>query len=391
MRRAAGCGRGVLVLSLTGFLGSLSYSIVKPGLAYQARYGFNALAVHVSMIAVGFMLARGLAAFIAGVVSDRGVVGRGLMVTIGLAGLAVVMASYSLAGGVYELITLSLLHGVFSGMTWPSVHALVSSYSPAGSRNYCMGVYFAAAGLGSSVGYLVYGLTGLDPARLLVLGSLVQAAAWPLVAFLGGGLTSSRTQASKTPGVLAKPLLVSLSNGLVVGLSSEILYLTLWEVQGLSPGYLGLVLSIASLSSITLTPLAGRLADKLGEERVILYMMVVASSSLALIPLRMGWATVFVVTALLTSSSSITSLSRSYAGGVSSLVGTSIGLVNAVSNLGSVASPLYAGLVYDSFKARVPVAGLEYDLSAGGYFVTSLVSAVLTLLLARGVVGRARG
>jgi MFS family permease len=406
------------ILFVTVFLDLLGFGIVVPFLAYYVE-SFGAKASTVGLLMSAFSLAQFLFAPVWGRLSDR--VGRRPIILVGLLGSAIGFTLFGLAGSLPLLFIGRIVAGV-SGATIPTAQAYIADSTSAENRAKGMGLIGAAFGLGFIIGPALGGLladASVPLSRLLPAGTLsvllrenpyalpsLAAAALSALNFIAASFflpeslppeLRAKAQARKRAGrfaALREGLASDRLRGLVLigfiyvtGFAMmETTFTLLVEHRlgvGASPmahaqlvrrvGYVFAL--IGGIATIMQAGLAGRLARRFGEERMLFAGIVAAAAAFALLPLSTSWAGFYLCSALLAFASGLTN--PSYASLVSRAAhadaqGGTLGVSQSAASLSRVVGPFLAGVLFQRVAPGAP-----YAVAAALAVVAAVVAARL--------------
>lgn len=374
---------------LAVFLAAAAFSMIRPVLAYRARYDLMATGFEVSMLATGFMVARALSSPAAGYAGDRVRGFRGRMVKGALASFPLLTLGYAWAPSPWILVALRSAAGFTAGIAWPGMQTIVAENAPGERRATYLGLYFATGNLGFSLGYGLYGHLPLTRVEYFYLAAAMQTAtiflllpesfAEPLLRGVGwgGGL----------PALWL--MLASFAGGFTLGTSTEVTYVYLRELHGVGKALLGDALLVGSLLGAASTLLSGRLADRLGEYRAISLILLSTTLGLVLLPLNHRLAALAGMVLIMAAGRALLPATRSMATVlIPGLAGTLVGLSNTLSNLGSAASPSIAGIIYDNLSGTLSLGPLQLLLKAS-YTLPAVALNLAVILLGPLMVKRA--
>ncbi|MET1127805.1 MAG: MFS transporter [Thermoproteota archaeon] len=391
------CSRTVAATSLAVVvLAAAAFSAARPAVAFLARMQ-GASMVMVSTLTSAFTAARATSAAIGGYLSDRRPKARIEVARFALAGFAAVVFAMYVFHSPLQLVLLMAAWGVLSGVYWPTLQVLVGlAGSLVGRPGLYTGLYFATSGLGSALGYQLYGLLKLPHEEMLLASALLHAAA-AVTAFSGftraaalcrsarslvGGPVSG---ARERRGLLLEPqtvwvLLASFVTGTSLGVTAEFMYVYLGEVQGLERGRLGSVLAAASALSILSAALAGRAADRFGLVATLRTVLLVNAAGFLMLASVSPAAAVVGVVVAFSAQRALMPLTRTVmAASSSGTVGTVVGASNTVSSLGASIAPLLAGALYERAESlESAVFGLY--LKGAAFIVVAALSLVVAAL-----------
>ncbi len=350
---------------LAVLLAAAAFSMIRPVLAYRARYDLAATGFEVSMLATGFMVARALSSPAAGYLGDRVRGSRGLMVKAALGSFPIITLGYAYAPDPWVLVGLRGLAGFSAGVAWPGMQTIVAGSAPGDRRASVLGLYFAVGNLGFSVGYGLYGHLPLSRVEYFYLAAAMQAGTFLLLA--GERLAEAPGRAVGWGGGLpaAWLMLASFAGGFTLGTVSEVTYVYLRELHGVGKALLGNTLLAGSLLGAASTLLGGRLADRLGEYRAINLTLLATTLGLLLLPLSWTPAALAGMVLIMATARALLPATRSMATTlIPGLAGTLVGLSNTLSNLGSATSPTIAGIIYDYLSGALQIGPLQILLKA---------------------------
>ncbi|WP_159881366.1 MFS transporter [Paenibacillus puerhi] len=220
--------------------------------------------------------------------------GRKVMLLRSGFGMAIVMTLMGFAGTAWHLLLLRMLNGTISGFV-PAAVALMSANTPRERMGFAMGTLQSGAVAGSILGPFIGGLmaawVGFRPIFFITGGTLFAASL--LVAWLVKETFDAKEAASKP-----KQSMLSSFNELRLTRQLPSLYavtfliqFSLLSVQPLLPlfvqklhgqdamiaFYAGLVGSVTGFSNMAAAPVLGRVADRIGPERILFVCLIGAA------------------------------------------------------------------------------------------------------------------
>ncbi|KIL39770.1 multidrug transporter [Gordoniibacillus kamchatkensis] len=257
----------------------------------------HAVAMWAGFIFAGNFVTSFLAQPIWGNLSDR--YGRKVMLLRSGFGMAVVIALMGLATHPWQLLLLRLVNGTISGYS-PAAVALMSSNTPRNKMGFAMGTLQSGSVAGSILGPFLGGLladwigyryifyvTGALLFSASVLSMLLvkekfnpeEAARQPKVSTLEG--LSQLRHIPQLPALYTVTFLIQFSMLSVMPL------IPLFVEKLVGPSeqiafFAGLVSSVTGFSNMLAAPLLGKLADRIGHERVLRIALI--GSSVAFVP-----------------------------------------------------------------------------------------------------------
>ncbi len=383
------------------FLAGLGAGLSRLALARLLRYGLGESVLVTSSLTSWFMAARVVSALLGGVGSDLRPGLYRVLMSLPMAGIAAIV--YVIAGlrDAAAVLLLNAAWGFLSGLVWPVTQAATSL--AAGARaGTAMGVYFASAFLGVTIGQGLYGVLPLGDAAAVRFSSLFFAAASASLAAAASLLPQGLL---RRPGRGARGLLAAIRDALrgpaawlllaafAVGYSSgmlrEFLYVYLGEAYGLTRRDLSAVLAAAGLAALPLTVLVGRLAEKRGAAPVLYGVLVVGAAGLAVLALPAGTAGAF-AGVMLSNLATRTSLplTRNAVFLGTSAAATLVAASNVLNNLGQVTGPLVAGALYDALHGERILGAIP---GSGTPFLTAAALYLLVLALYPSMAQRRQG
>jgi MFS family permease len=240
----------------------------------RALYGrsIGATGVEIGLMASSFLLAGFLAAPLIGRLTDR--LGAGNVLWVGLLGHALLVLAYIPAQDPILLIGLRALEGIAAAAAYPPARALMNRLAPATRQGEALGMLASAqtAGilLGPVIGVLLASQSGYNAAFAL---ASLPLALGVIVAFFflprraSGGATATDAALESWRIAFTRPLTLTYALQLLLGMSGGVI-ITIWSLymadRGASLPLIGLSYTTYALPSMLLTPLAGRVSDRVG-------------------------------------------------------------------------------------------------------------------------------
>ena len=289
--------RNLIVCVFGSFTTLVSLTLLLPFLpVYVEELGVrqNAAIVWWSGLAFGAtFLGTGLTAPLWGYLSDR--YGRKPMLVRAAIGMAIVMPLIGCAHNVYELTLLRLLAGVIGGYASSST-LLVATQTPVDKSGWALGILSTGALAGTLTGPLIGGLLpGLIGIRhtFFATGAMIAVAALLTIVLVKENFVPRPRSSNAATPAATKHL------RLIVGAMFATAMLVLFANMSIEPiitVYLqdihadrshvvldaGIVMAASALGSIIMAAPLGRLADRIGGWRVIVYCL--AAAGLLMIP-----------------------------------------------------------------------------------------------------------
>lgn len=277
----------LFVVAIAIFTDMLIYGLVVPILpGYASSLG-------VSQTAIGFLFSSyAITLFIAtpifGLLSDR--IGRRGPMLWGLLGLAAATILFSFANSYMLLIVARALQGVAAAVTWTSGLALLADLYPPEERGKAMGIALSgqAAGtlLGSTVGGWFYELGGYQAPFLFAAGLALFDGVLRLI--LLRDIPSSKSENYLSPfKVMRDRRLLIIAGVVIIGASvpsvlEPTLPIHLQKHFNITPGYIGLLFAVPTLSYGLLAPVIGTFSIRIGHIKTIIIGLIMVSISLPL-------------------------------------------------------------------------------------------------------------
>ncbi|MHA6309892.1 MFS transporter [Pantoea sp. S-LA4] len=296
--------------------------------------------------------------------------GRKLMLIRASLGMAIAMSLIGMATAPWQLVALRLLAGLLGGYASGST-ILVAAQTPKGQTGWALGILSSGIMAGNVVGPL---LGGVLPPLIGIRQTFWLTGAVIFLAFLATTFllkeqprAAASPRENSAPAPAATPVnqrrvwLMWLSGMLLIFATMSIEpIITLYVGEFVSGNHqitrvAGLAMSAAALGTVIAAPRLGRLADRVGHERVLTAGLVV--SALLLIPqafITAAWQLVLLRflmgMALGGLLPCITAIIRHSVPG--SQVGRMLGYSTSAQYIGQVTGPLFGGLVGGSFGMR---------------------------------------
>ncbi len=324
-----------------------------------------------------------------GALSDRW--GRRLWLIVGTTFFIGMPFLYRFVQTPEQLFAIRLIHGLATAIYGPVTLAYVAALSKE-RRAERLGWFAMARNAGYIVGpatagwlllvmstvsvFTVVGLLScLAMVPVLLLPESVQANSSPRIAF-GKQIARALVVGAKTPAVW---LAGSLEASVYFSLYTLKTFLPISALaSGVSVGLIGVFFAVQQATHMVLSPLGGRISDRLGYSRGIAIGMVLQAAALLILSLGSAGLTLLMSGLLLGAAqalvlpSTIALVSRSVD---STSVATGMGLVGSLRNGGKVAGPTFAGvlIVWLSFAQTLQLIGWALILGALGLSIGSYI------------------
>jgi multidrug resistance protein len=273
MRRPAAPTAALLVTALAFHVDTLLYYLLVPLLPRYARE-LDLNPMKVGILFGSYAVALLLATFPVAVLTDR--YGRRAPMLWGLAGLAVTTLVFAVSKQYWLLVLARFLQGAAGAATWLPGMALLADHFPAETRGRAMGTAFAAANLGVLVGPSLSGFLDqhAGPSAPFLFGACLVALDAAGRVFLLPGKEGDRGPRLPFRQLLSNPVIRLFAGAMALGsglwaLLESTLPLDMDHRLGLSPFQIGLCFTAAALAHTFMSPLMGRLSDRIGRVKVL--------------------------------------------------------------------------------------------------------------------------
>ncbi len=362
-------------------LAELGFATVVPLLPLYLTERLGASVRLVGVVVAAFALVETIFKTAWGSVADK--IGRRPLIIAGLLVSSLAPLLMSVLRSPVLFVPLRLVDGVGSSALWPAASAILADTTPSDRRATAMGTLnmFFLAGLacGPALGLFVAGLshsyvTGFYLASALMLLAAVLA----LVALrdvAGSHLTPPATAVVGYHGMVPNPHLAEvvestrLSPLLVVmlgvafvqmfgaGLLAPILAIYAKRIVGLSEHLIGVLFLLLVLSVAVASVPAGRLADRWGKRKAVMWGMLLGSAGMWFLPVTprldvLGVAAVLLGVGYALSSPAWHALVSELA--PPGRVGFAMGAAQTAEGLGLVLGPLLGGVLWDVGGHQAP-------------------------------------
>ncbi len=431
----------VLVLALDAMLIMLGFGIVAPSMAFYliALEGgltqppgpgyivpaevVASFSLILGVMMAGFMGTRTLLARFWGGYSDRH--GRKPIIIIGLIGYFILLILFGLAQNWVDMLLIRALQGVVSAMVWPTAEAALMDIVGPERRGEGLGLYMMVSGLGFILGPGVGGMLYNFCRDILLLpvpevfrvpyfvGALIIIPAIILTAIIlketsPGKLEDIKeieqvslpeeepitpmhqesSESEMTPKVrrmIHAIYLMSLFNGIAMGLGMPIFQLFLMSKITTDIGLIGLVISGAGAVGMLFSIPAGRYADRKGRKGLAVWGAVGSRISLGILPLT---TTLVQTSAVWVGQSAAMSSSQPAMRAIQAdvvpwnLRGKMFGTIQAFFNAGATIGPIVGGALFAYFSLVVfPVGPFILDGLVVPFWIASVLGLIGAFLL----------
>lgn len=412
--------RNVNLLATLDMIISLGFGLIMPLFPLYLKFlagGTAEVGLQVGILFSSFVLTRALLAAPFGNLSDR--LGRKKIILIGSVLYAVLAILFTIPEDWYGLVFVRAFQGVASAMVWPVSEALVIDSTPPHMRGASMGKLVMGANLGMVIGPFAGG--ALYGIAFYTLGfSEGDSYRFPfyftsILALVGAVLTwryvtdaiaphEHKTKLSfrallKPQGVDAqglKNLRVLYANAAMEGFAISgigplmVLFLT-FKFPDLEVATIPLIVGLAMGLGVMIAYPSGRLADRIGKKKLFVVGGYVSFVGTILIPY--GWALAPVILFLTMRSMAFQvaspALRALQADNVPEEIrGRLIGMLESMSNIGSVMGAPVGGLLWDyyhetSFSTPIALDGTVIPFLVSGALGIFTVTLVLLMLRER--------
>jgi len=364
MRRHNLLKKPLLIFYSIAGIGMLGHGLFRPILPIFARR-VGATGLEVGLLTSGFMLARAITSFLIGKTID--VTGkRKIFVQLGFFAVFIITFSYFFMNSYYGLLFLRFCQGICSGLMWPATQIMVAENAEKGYRARAMSLYQITGRFGALLSRALLSLILLITANI-GLGELSSFRVVFLVAgvilFMGfiEVLLVPEQKKKKAEKRIGKPpysiFLLGFVFGAMIALAPlSLVYLNEYYTISL----IGIAILLLCLDVITMLAMYGSsyLTDRITVKKSLWVIIIPCFIAALCLPFAYNFL-VFVVLYFIMrmAISSFLPIARAYATSVDPEVGSNIGTLNMVSNLGSVIGPIVAGLIYDALPGAFKIAG----------------------------------
>ncbi|OGS55584.1 MAG: hypothetical protein A3K60_07745 [Euryarchaeota archaeon RBG_19FT_COMBO_56_21] len=412
--------RNVNLLATLDMIISLGFGLIMPLFPLYLKYlagGTAEVGLQVGILFSSFVLTRALLAAPFGNLSDR--LGRKRIILIGSILYAVLAILFTIPEDWYGLVFVRAFQGVASAMVWPVSEALVIDSTPAHMRGASMGKLVMGANLGMVIGpfaggalyalaYYTLGFSEGDSYRFPFYFTSVLAliGAFLTWRYVTDAVAPHEQKTKLSFRALLKPhgldaqglrnLRVLYANAAMEGFAISgigplmVLFLT-FKFPDLEVATIPLLVGLAMGLGVMVAYPSGRLADRIGKKKLFVVGGYVSFMGTILIPY--GWALAPVILFLTMRSMAFQvaspALRALQADNVPEEIrGRLIGMLESMSNFGSVMGAPVGGLLWDyyhdtDFGMPFPVDGTMIPFLVSGALGILTVTLVLLLLRER--------
>lgn len=366
-------------------MAELGFATVIPLLPLYLKERLGASATLVGVVVATFAAVETVFKTTWGSLADR--IGRRPVIVWGLLLSSTAPVIMTLLRSAWLFVPLRLIDGMGSAALWPAAAAMIADRTEDEQRATAMGTlnmfFLSGLALGPSLGLFVSGFLGgytwgFYLASTLLLGAAALAALTfrdgerhaPARHQPPGAWAHGIFQGIRRSPLLLAMLLVAFVQMFGVGLLAPILVIYAHEVVQLSDQLIGTLFLVMVLAVAIASVPGGRLADRVGRPRTVVWGMALASAGMWLLPLAgRGNLLVLGVAALLLGGSYAVSspawlalMSEAAPRGSTGMV---LGAFETAQGAGLVIGPLLGGVLYDGVGPQVPFVASAALLTVG--------------------------
>jgi MFS family permease len=384
--RRPAADRGLLRIAAIVGTAELGFATVIPLLPLYLKERLGASATLVGVVVATFAAVETVFKTTWGSLADR--VGRRPVIVGGLLLASTAPVMMTLLRSAWLFVPLRVIDGMGSAALWPAAAALIADRTEGGRRATAMGTlnmfFLSGLALGPSLGLFVSGFLGGYAWGFYLASGLLLGAAGLAALFFRGGEPHPQARRPQPPGawasgfirgirrspLLSSMLLVAFVQMFGVGLLAPILVIYAHEVVQLSDQLIGTLFLVMVLAVAMASVPGGRMADRIGRPRTVLWGMAMASAGMWLLPFagRGNLPVLGVAALLLGGSYAISSpawlalMSEAAPRGSTGMV---MGASETAQGAGLVIGPLLGGTLYDGFGPQAPFVASAALLTAG--------------------------
>ncbi len=382
---ARGISRGLVRVAAIVGMAELGFATVIPLLPLYLKERLGASATLVGVVVATFAAVETVFKTTWGSLADR--IGRRPVIVWGLFLSSTAPVIMTLLHSAWLFVPLRLIDGMGSAALWPAAAAMMADRTEDEQRATAMGTlnmfFLSGLAFGPSLGLFVSGfLGGYTWGFYLASALLFGAAALAALTFRDGERHAPARhqppgawahgifQGIRRSPLLLAMLLVAFVQMFGVGLLAPILVIYAHEVVQLSDQLIGTLFLVMVLAVAIASVPGGRLADRVGRPRAVVWGMALASAGMWLLPLAgRGNLLVLGVAALLLGGSYAVSspawlalMSEAAPRGSTGMV---LGASETAQGAGLVIGPLLGGVLYDGVGPQAPFVASAALLTVG--------------------------
>ncbi len=389
--------RNIFILILLAFFGAIGISLIRPILPIFARR-MGATGFAVGGLTSGFMLARAIMAYVCGKYSDR-IGQRKLFLPIGFFAYIISCVFLFFSRSYADVLIISICQGAFSGMIWPMAQVVAIESSMQAFKTRALSFYFASGNAGMTIGnallggaiifiMALFGTGENDAFRIIFILSGAIYVICFLISFFIREVKTEKTikqmsreqKAVKDHGAFISVVILGFLIGIIPGLVRSIMVLYLNEQFLVSTENIAFILMTLSLAGFFSMLIFSYFSDKKGTLKVLIVVCFMTGFAALIIPMINNvWVVIVFLVIVGTGARSFTPISRSSMSEFGDgQLGRNIGLINTVSNLGSVVGPLAGGLLYDHFPR--PFLFVNLNVSIFSFVGISILFSLIVMI-----------
>ncbi len=318
----------------------------------------NATVLDIGLLTASFMIARAIAASIAGHLYRKRALARALPPAC-FALNALVTLGYVHANSVVFITALRFVQGVLNGFAWITIQIVLGASTPQSIRGTVYATYFAIGSLGAALANYIYSMLAYAPISIpLAISSVLFLSTAILSTTLSYVETPSRPKqvSGKRSRIRLSGLLISLlffTLSIQIGtafVSSDVVYVYVHEVYGFPKHEVGLFMMFTTLISIVLSIALSFVADRVSDRAALTTVFIIALVAMASSTMRNPIALLGAIVLLSIAGRSMVSISRRIA--ITYIGPEGVGYINTASNIGAMLSSIAIGALYDTLDLQ---------------------------------------
>ena len=292
--------RNLFVTWLGCFLTGAAFSLIMPFLPLYVETlgvtGHQALNMWSGLVfSITFLFSAIASPFWGGLADRRG---RKLMLLRSALGMAIVMLLMGMAQNIWQFLALRAVLGLLGGFI-PNANALIATQVPRNRSGWALGTLSTGGVSGALIGPLIGGLLadqyGLRPVFYITAGVLLACFVLTLL-YVKEQVTPVQKKdmlharqvfaALKSPKLILSLFVTTMIIQIATGSIAPILTLYVRDLAGNIHNLAfvsGLIASVPGVAALMSAPRLGKLGDRIGPERILVFMLIV--SVLLLIPM----------------------------------------------------------------------------------------------------------
>lgn len=378
--------RSLLRVAAVVGVAELGFATVVPLLPLYLKAHLGASATLVGVVVATFAAVETVFKTSWGSIADR--IGRRPVIIWGLVLSSAAPVLMTLLRSAWLFVPLRLVDGIGSAALWPAAAAVMADRTTGGGRATAMGTlnmcFLTGLALGPSLGLFVSGFTGSYRWGFYLASALLLAAALLAARVFRESEHGPDRGPHQSPqqwaggffhGIRQSPLLLAMLRVAFiqmfgVGLLAPILVIYAHEIVQLSDQLIGTLFLVIVLGVAIASVPGGRMADRIGKPRTVMWGMVMASVGMWLLPLagRGNLAILGVAALLLGGSYAISSpawLALMSEAAPRGSMGMVMGASETAQGAGLVIGPVLGGILYDAAGPQIPFVASAVLLTTG--------------------------